>query len=309
MRVFFIKSLDPDGTRHGVFGAEEFGYFESTPNHDAICFRVVDEVRAERIYNKMASIKGLRPHDLIIAYFPGLDDMYESPDSWLCSFGTWVNGGHWTTCEARMIMSYYRLGRFEDAMKSMKQIIHFARDFRMDNPLVEFGSKPYQPNEPVNLCYDSFGAPAAMIRGLFEYLYDDAKWDAGDFGDKERVIPPEGVGDNTSAHVKDLSERIKKIQTLQANLKKAGLENSYEMKHAELVMDFIHATFKRQELLAKKEIPLLPESSQKAADDSYLKTADNLYGGLVSILENYSQSTNADRKKMYEIWKNVFPNE
>ncbi|GAF87031.1 unnamed protein product, partial [marine sediment metagenome] len=28
-----------------------------------------------------------------------------------------------------------------------------------------------QPNEPINLCYDSFGPPAAMIRGLFEYLY------------------------------------------------------------------------------------------------------------------------------------------
>ena len=26
-------------------------------------------------------------------------------------------------------------------------------------------------SEPINLCYDTFGAPAAMIRGLFEYLY------------------------------------------------------------------------------------------------------------------------------------------
>ena len=29
----------------------------------------------------------------------------------------------------------------------------------------------YQPREPINLCYDTFGAPAAMMRGLFEYLY------------------------------------------------------------------------------------------------------------------------------------------
>jgi hypothetical protein len=28
-----------------------------------------------------------------------------------------------------------------------------------------------QPGEAVNLCYDSFGLPAAMMRGLFEYLY------------------------------------------------------------------------------------------------------------------------------------------
>jgi hypothetical protein len=29
----------------------------------------------------------------------------------------------------------------------------------------------YQPNQPINLCYDSFGPAAAFMRGLFEYLY------------------------------------------------------------------------------------------------------------------------------------------
>src|SRR3972149_3880797 len=97
--------------------------------------------------------------------------MYEPPTSWLWQFGTWVNGGHWTTCEARMVMAYYRLGKYEDARRSLKQIMKFARQFRLDTPLVDFGGAVYQPKEPVNLCYDSFGAPAAMIRGLFEYLY------------------------------------------------------------------------------------------------------------------------------------------
>jgi len=41
----------------------------------------------------------------------------------------------------------------------------------MDNPLVKFGSDVYQPNEPINLCYDTFAPAAALIRGLFEYLY------------------------------------------------------------------------------------------------------------------------------------------
>jgi hypothetical protein len=41
----------------------------------------------------------------------------------------------------------------------------------MDNPLVDFGNAVYQPGEAVNLCYDSFGLSAAMMRGLFEYLY------------------------------------------------------------------------------------------------------------------------------------------
>lgn len=169
---YFIKSLDPDGTRHGVYGAAKHGYFEAVCNHDAVCFRVADDAQADKIYAKIASIPGLRPHNLIITNFPGLDDMYASEDTHrLWKFGPWVNGGHWTTCEARMIMGYYRLGKHDDARRSMKRILAFARQFRMDNPLVDFGNALYQPSEPINCCYDTWGAPAAMIRGLFEYLY------------------------------------------------------------------------------------------------------------------------------------------
>jgi len=168
---YFIKSLDPDGTQHGVFGADRYGYFEASCNHDAICFGVVDDVQAARIYAKMASIPGLRPHDLIIANYPSLDDMYEEPKG-LWRFGHWVNGGNWSTCEARMIMAYYRLGKFEDARRAMEKILLYARRFRMDNPLTDFGNAVYQPQEPTNLCYDTFGPPAAMIRGLFAYQYD-----------------------------------------------------------------------------------------------------------------------------------------
>ena len=121
--------------------------------------------------DKIRSIPGLRPHDLIITNYPSLDDMYVEAAPGLWQFGTWVNGGHWTTCEARMIMAYYRLGYFEDAARAMQQILKFARAFRLDNPLVDFGNAVYQPGEPINLCYDTLGAPAAMVRGLFEYLY------------------------------------------------------------------------------------------------------------------------------------------
>ena len=84
---YFIKSLDPDGTRHGVYGAAKHGYFEAVANHDAIAFRVVDDAQAEKIYAKIAAIPGLRPvrphhHEL-----PRLDDMYEQPKG-LWEFGT-----------------------------------------------------------------------------------------------------------------------------------------------------------------------------------------------------------------------------
>ncbi|MCC6153576.1 MAG: hypothetical protein IT367_07440 [Candidatus Hydrogenedentes bacterium] len=168
---YFIKSLDPDGTRHGVYGAEKHGYFEASPNHDAIAFRVVDDAQANKIYDKITSIPLLRRHDIIIANEPGLDDMYESPTSWLWQHGTWVNGGHWSTCEARMDLAYFRLGKYEDARRAVNHMMRFAREFRLDNPLVDFGNAVYQPKEPYNLCYDSFGPMAAVVRGLFEYLY------------------------------------------------------------------------------------------------------------------------------------------
>ena len=96
--------------------------------------------------------------------------MYEKPEG-LWGYGTWVNGGHWSTCEARMVLAYYRLGKFEDARRSMRQLLTFAERFRMDNPLTKCGSDVYQPNQPINLCYDTFGPAAAFMRGLFEYLY------------------------------------------------------------------------------------------------------------------------------------------
>jgi len=167
---YLIRSLDPDGTRHGVFGAQKHGYFEASPNHDAICFRVVDDIQAKRIYDKIASIPQLRPHAFILPNYPSYDDMYTAPEG-LWGFGTWVNGGHWSTCEGRAVMAYCRLGQFEDVRRSMNQLLTFVRRFRMDNPLVKMGSDVYQPNEPINLCYDTFAPAAAMIRGLFEYLY------------------------------------------------------------------------------------------------------------------------------------------
>ncbi len=167
---YFIRSLDPDGTRHGVYGAATHGYFEASPNHDAIAFRIADETQSERIFQKIASLPGLRPYDFVLPNYPGYDDMYEKPEG-LWGYGAWVNGGHWSTCEARMLLAYYRLGKFEDARRSMLQLLTFAEKFRMDNPLVKFGSDVYQPKQPVNLTYDAFGPPAAFMRGLFEYLY------------------------------------------------------------------------------------------------------------------------------------------
>jgi len=170
---YFIRSLDPDGVKHGVYGAARHGYFEAPPNHDAIAFRVVDDVQAARIFARIAALPQLRPHDFILPNYPSYDDMYEKPEG-LWAYGTWVNGGHWSTCEARMMLGYLRLGAFEDARRSMRRLLDFARRWRMDNPLTQCGSDVYQPHEPINLCYDTFGPAAGFLRGAFEYLYSAA---------------------------------------------------------------------------------------------------------------------------------------
>src|SRR5665213_1810775 len=176
---YFIRSLDPDGVKHGVYGAKHHGYFEAPPKHDAIAFRVAGDAQSEKIYNKIASLPELRPYDFILPNYPSYDDMYVSPEylragrkkvrEWV--YGTWVNGGHWSTCEGRMMLAYYRLGKFEDARRSMRRLLTFAERFRMDNPLTKFGSDVNQTNHPINLCYDTFAPAAAFMRGLFEYLY------------------------------------------------------------------------------------------------------------------------------------------
>jgi hypothetical protein len=166
---YFIRALAPDGTKHGEFGAPQFGYFESAPNHDAMAFRVVDDRQAQQIYRMIQSIPQLRPNDLILPNYPGYDDMYENHG--LFEYGRWVNGGHWTTTEARMQLGYYRVGAYQDAKAAFQRMLKLSTIFRMDNNLTNFGADLYQPKQPINVVYDSWGAPGGFLRGLFEYLY------------------------------------------------------------------------------------------------------------------------------------------
>ncbi len=386
---YFIKSLDPDGTKHGVYGAPQHGYFEASPNHDAIAFRIVDDAHAERIYQMIASIPLLRRHDLICANEPGLDDMYESDKSWLWQHGTWVNGGHWSTCEARMIMGYYRLNKYEDAARAMNAILKFARQFRMDNPLVDFGNAVYQPKEPINLCYDTFGPPAAMIRGLFEYLYSantltllphiptgitrlEQRFPVR-FGDKQLFLATAGVGPikavringrewtkfdavtitlpydeipptahlliafgNTAldtlpdfkvdAPAQALPERqdsfwglddiealagkgaatppiaMDRLRVFYHALAANKLENTYEGRHARLILEQFRAIHERQQLKAAGKLAVLPEPSQTAADKLYVDTLFKLEQGLAKVLDSYANGTEPVKKAIYQAW-------
>jgi hypothetical protein len=73
--------------------------------------------------------------------------------------------------EARTILAYYRLGKYEDIRRSNRHSMRLAKEYQMDAPLKDFGGSVWFDQETTNLCYDALGIPAATVRGLFEYVY------------------------------------------------------------------------------------------------------------------------------------------
>jgi len=183
---YFVKSVEPGGTRHGVLGQEQFGYLEGVANADAAALRVVDQRTAESIYRAIASFPEIRPFDFLLTNAPGLDDTYWNYGNrtgigmdGFRQFGDWVNGGAWGTVEGRAILMYYRLGKFEDVRRSASRAMRWAKDFRMDAPWSQRGensSNPWSDTgkfhvDGVAVMIDNFAIPAATIRGLFDLEY------------------------------------------------------------------------------------------------------------------------------------------
>jgi hypothetical protein len=183
---YFVKSVEPGGTKHGVLGQKQFGYLEGTVNADAVALRVVDKKASEKIYNQIAGFTEIRPFDFLLTNAPGLDDTYPAwgrtsgkglEGFW--TFGDWVNGGVWGTVEGRAILMYYRLGKFEDIRRSANRAMKWAKDFRMDAPWSQRGENTSNPWSDkgkfrvggVAVMVDNFAIPAATIRGLFDYDY------------------------------------------------------------------------------------------------------------------------------------------
>jgi hypothetical protein len=183
---YFVKSVEPDGTKHGAVGQDRFGYLEGVANADAAGLRVVDDGTAASIYKAIARTPAIRPFDFLLTNAPGLDDTYWN---WgqtsgrgfegFKQFGDWVNGGVWGTVEGRAILMYYRLGKFEDIRRSAARAMKWAKDFRMDAPWSQRGENTSNPWSDtgsfqvggVSVMIDNFAIPAATVRGLFDLDY------------------------------------------------------------------------------------------------------------------------------------------
>ena len=183
---YFVKYIEPNGTKHGVLGQDKYNYLEGVANADAVALRVAEPQLAKSIYQQIASFKEIRPFDFLLTNAPGLDDTYYS---WgdangaglkgIWKFGEWVNGGVWGTVEGRAILMYYQLGKFEDIRRSAIRAMKWAKDFRMDAPWSQCGENNNNiwsdtgkfREGGVAVMVDNFAIPAATIRGLFDYDY------------------------------------------------------------------------------------------------------------------------------------------
>jgi len=183
---YFVKSIEPNGTKHGVLGQEQYGYLEGVANADAVALRIADDETSESIYRQIASFPRIRPFDFMLTNAPGLDDTYWNWGNTegegmggFHEYGTWVNGGVWGTVEGRVILMYSRLGKFDDIFRSASRAMKWAKDFRMDAPWSQFGENTNNPWSDtgkfqvggVAVMIDNFAIPAATIRGLLDYEY------------------------------------------------------------------------------------------------------------------------------------------
>jgi hypothetical protein len=373
---YFYRSLDPAGVKHGVFGAPKHGYFESSPNHDAIALRVVDDAQAKKIMAKMQSIPQLRPHDLIIPNYPGYDDMYQEPTSiWV--YGQWVNGGHWSTCEARMMLAYNRLGQFDDAKKSMTHMLTtFAKPWRMDNPLPDFGNTVWFKDRPINVTYDAFGPAAGMIRGLFEPVYsadaltiyphvppgitelhqrepfrfgpkriyfetigsgaitsvtiNSKAWDQHDeksirlpfdqTPDEARIVIALGnakperstaiafeevtPSNDATRTSQPIAAQVSRLTQFIAAMKQARLNDRFEAAHAQVALELLNAGAERTDLIRAGKLHALPEASEKAAGETYVRDFKKLFDGLDQTIDKLDKSSAANEQTA-TLWKNA----
>ena len=183
---YFLKSLDPDGEKHGVYTYKKkcsidaatcppvtrHGYFETSPNVDAIAHGIVDASLASEIYQSMLNVgAGLNPCGFTLPNFPDYDDMVSED----FGYGTWVSGGSWSTLEARVILTHFDQKNYKLAINSIKRLQSpYAELYKMDNPLSHQGCGPgmYSGNKSGNILdIDAFGIPAAFLRGMFRYTY------------------------------------------------------------------------------------------------------------------------------------------
>lgn len=177
---YLVKSMDQSGKKHGVYGADKYGYFDGVTNIDALAWGVLPKEIEQAVYQKLSEVN-IRPFDFIMNNTPTLDDTYYDylgePLSGFFKLGDWVNGGCWGTVEGRAMLAYSKLHQYEDIARVVDRSMKWAEDFRMDAPFSQSGENTYNPwsdrtdKSEVSVMVDNFAIPAGMLRGIFGFEY------------------------------------------------------------------------------------------------------------------------------------------
>ncbi|HNR36098.1 MAG TPA: hypothetical protein PKO36_13015, partial [Candidatus Hydrogenedentes bacterium] len=85
------------------------------------------------------------------------------------------------------------------------------------------------------------------------------------------------------------------------HLAEAGLGETYEARHARLIVDYVAAMHARAELRGKGRLPVLPEESQRAAEQSYIDAANRLASGLKAKVMSYDGSSDPEKRRMFAL--------
>jgi hypothetical protein len=105
------------------------------------------------------------------------------------------------------------------------------------------------------------------------------------------------------APLASLKERISTFARLLQRLDQAGLAQTYEAAHAQLILRQWLTIMKRAELQSTGKLAQLPEPSQTAADKSYVETLTKLCEGLETVVDGYADSRLAEKRRIHEIWR------
>lgn len=113
------------------------------------------------------------------------------------------------------------------------------------------------------------------------------------------------AADTTSKTPIAVLKNIKNMFLFYTKLAENNLQETYEAKHAALILDVVKTIYERRKLKKQKKLQLLPEKSQMAADNLYISTVKNLTNGLIHHLEKGKSSSNEEERKMYFLWMSI----
>ena len=172
---YLINYLDADGVRHGVQGAEKYGYVEGNANLDGAAWGVLPPEVAVKALAKVGEVS---PTPLAVSVYPTHDDAHYSyqndNDPAYGGIGCHWNGSTWYSSQARYIYGLLRYNCFDAAYAAADTMRNIYQSGMMRDMMDDYGKSvqgDYTPEAAGTYYIDGFGALGGWLRGIFEVRY------------------------------------------------------------------------------------------------------------------------------------------